>query len=151
MLHQTALDPAEEPATQRSLRRSSRSTLSSAEPNLEPNVIPLIPRLATPQQDRKAAIDQAVSPAHQVEDDFGGLEPFVDAEVVGRFLGIEPRRVQELARAGQLPAHPIGRGKRRAWRFRVSEIAEAMTAPKPPSAANIPVAVPGTKRRNRLG
>ena len=151
MLHATDVRPARESATQRSFRRSSRSTLSSAEPNLEPNVIPLIPRSATPQQDAKAALDQAFSPVHRLEDDFGGLEPFVDAEVIGKFLGIEPRRVLELARAGQLPAHPIGRGKRRTWRFRVSEIAETMTAPKPPSAANIPVAVPGTKRRNRLG
>ncbi len=113
MVLEAGIRPARESATRRSFRRSSRSTLSSAEPNLEPDVIPLNPRLAAPQQDRRAALDQAVSPAHPVEDDFGGLEPFVDAEVVGRFLGIEPRRVQELARAGQLPAYPIGGGKHR--------------------------------------
>lgn len=51
------------------------------------------------------------------------LEPFVAADEVAAFLSITRRRVLELARVGELPAHPIGTGARRTWRFRISEIA----------------------------
>jgi hypothetical protein len=57
------------------------------------------------------------------------LEHFVDAETAGKFLSLNRRRILELARAGQLPGHPIGDGARRVWRFRLSEIAAAITAP----------------------
>jgi hypothetical protein len=63
---------------------------------------------------------------------------------------VEPRRVLEMARAGQLPAHPIGRA-RKTWRFRISEIDAQFSAPKRPVLVTMPVAVPGTKERNRLG
>jgi hypothetical protein len=53
-------------------------------------------------------------------------EPFVDAEVAGRFLSIRPRRAVELARKGILPAHPLGEGLRKVWRFRLSELASAV-------------------------
>ena len=49
-------------------------------------------------------------------------EPFVDATEVAQFLSIARRQVLELARAGELPAHPIGRGRRRTWRFKLSEV-----------------------------
>jgi hypothetical protein len=49
-------------------------------------------------------------------------EPFVDATRAAALLGIRPRRVLEMARAGQIPAYPIGTGSRRTWRFRLSEI-----------------------------
>ena len=55
-------------------------------------------------------------------------EPFVDAEDAGEFLCLRPRRVLELARQGVIPAYPLGQGKRRVWRFRLSEIAEAVRA-----------------------
>ena len=55
-------------------------------------------------------------------------EPFVDAKEVGQFLCLRPRRVLELARQGAIPAYPLGQGKRRVWRFRLSEIAEAVRA-----------------------
>ena len=55
-------------------------------------------------------------------------EPFVDAEDAGEFLRLRPRRVLELARQGVIPAYPLGQGKRRVWRFRLSEIAEAVRA-----------------------
>jgi hypothetical protein len=150
MLEQAELHPAEEQAPQSSLL-PSRFTRSLNAPNPERNVVSLITRSAPQQQGGKAVSDQAFSQAPHLEEDFRGLEPFVDAQVAGRFLGVEPRRVLELARAGQLPAHPISRGKRRTWRFRLSEIAEEMTALKSPPAAKMPVAVPGTRRRNRLG
>jgi hypothetical protein len=53
----------------------------------------------------------------------GLLEPFVDAERAAAFLSLRRRRVLELARQGQIPAHPLGQGKRREWRFRLSELA----------------------------
>jgi len=55
-------------------------------------------------------------------------EPFVDAVETGRFLHLRPRRVLELARRGELPAYPLGQGKRRIWRFRLSEVAVALRA-----------------------
>jgi hypothetical protein len=54
------------------------------------------------------------------------IEPFVDAEEAGNFLHLQRRRVLQLARQGKLPAYPIGDGRRRVWRFRLSELASAM-------------------------
>ena len=62
------------------------------------------------------------------------IEPFVDANKAAEFLVITRRRALEMARAGQIPAHAIGEGKRKMWRFRLSELAEAIVAKKP--AAN---------------
>lgn len=53
-------------------------------------------------------------------------EPFVDANRAAEFLCLRPRRLLELARQGAIPAHPLGDGKRKAWRFRLSELATAM-------------------------
>jgi len=56
------------------------------------------------------------------------VEPFVDAQKAADFLNLRPRRLLELARAGSIPAYPIGDGHRRVWRFRLSEIALALAA-----------------------
>jgi hypothetical protein len=85
-----------------------------------------------------------------LSDEFGEFEPFVDEVVIGRFLGLEPRRVLEMARDGEITSHPIG-GIRKTWRFRVSEIAADFDRLKKPAHATMPAAVPGTKERNRLG
>ncbi len=53
-------------------------------------------------------------------------ERFVAAEVAAKFLSIERRQLLELARAGKIPAYPIGDGQRRLWRFRLSDLARAM-------------------------
>jgi helix-turn-helix protein len=53
-------------------------------------------------------------------------EPFVDAEQAGKFLQLPRRRVLQLARQGKLPAYPIGKGLRKMWRFRLSDLAAAM-------------------------
>ena len=53
-------------------------------------------------------------------------EPFVDAVEAAEFLRLRPRRVLELARQGVIPAYPLGQGKRRVWRFRLSELASAI-------------------------
>jgi excisionase family DNA binding protein len=57
-------------------------------------------------------------------------ESFVDARRVAELLEIKRRRVLEMARAGQIPAHPLGTGSRKTWRFRLSEISAAVTAKK---------------------
>ena len=54
-------------------------------------------------------------------------ERFVDAGEAGKFLSLSRRRVLDLARAGKLPGHPVGDGARRVWRFRLSELAAAVT------------------------
>ena len=56
------------------------------------------------------------------------LESFVDADEAARFLSLNRRRVLELARSGKLPGHPIGDGTRRVWRFRLSELAAAISS-----------------------
>lgn len=53
------------------------------------------------------------------------IEPFVDATVAAEFLCVTRRRVLEMARAAEIPAHPIG-GERRTWRFRLSELSECV-------------------------
>jgi hypothetical protein len=53
-------------------------------------------------------------------------EPFVDAARAAGFLSLSPRRVLTLARSGVIPAHPLGNGQRRVWRFRLSELASAV-------------------------
>lgn len=55
------------------------------------------------------------------------LEPFVDADQAAKFLFLTRRHVLELARAGKLPGYPIGGGARRVWRFRLSELAAAVS------------------------
>jgi hypothetical protein len=56
------------------------------------------------------------------------LEPFVDAATAAGFLHVSRRRLLDLARAREIPAYPLGQGKRRVWRFRLSELARAMQA-----------------------
>jgi hypothetical protein len=68
------------------------------------------------------------------------LEPFVDAARAAEFLSLKPRRVLELARAGQLPAYPLGDGLRRVWRFRLSELATALRSQQPSDPAVVYVA-----------
>jgi len=58
------------------------------------------------------------------------LEGFVDADEAGKFLSLNRRRILELARVGKLPGHPIGDGARRMWRFRLSELAAAVSSTK---------------------
>jgi len=51
------------------------------------------------------------------------LEPFVSAERAANFLDMPRKTLLALARRGKIPAHGIpGRGRKRAWRFRISEL-----------------------------
>jgi hypothetical protein len=57
-------------------------------------------------------------------------EHYVDAVTAAKFLGINPRYLLQLARAGKLPGHPLSLGTRRSriWRFRISELQEKLSA-----------------------
>jgi hypothetical protein len=83
--------------------------------------------------------------------DLQTLESFVDADEAGNFLSLNRRRILELARAGRLPGHPVGDGARRVWRFRLSELAAAISqtgkswfASRQRTSMVRPQAVPGT-------
>ena len=69
------------------------------------------------------------------------IEGFVDPITAAQFLSIRPRRLLELARAQALPGHPIGQGKRRVWRFRLSELAASVS-----SGVHSSPAVPGGQK-----
>lgn len=82
---------------------------------------------------------------------WGGFEPFVDETVVAEFLGIEPRRVLEMARKRQIPAHPLG-DMRKTWRFRISEIDAHFGLPfQKHIPATISLKVPVIQERRRVG
>ena len=75
---------------------------------------------------------------------FATTEPFVDSQTAAEFLSLRPRRLLELARAHILPGHPLGIGKRKVWRFRLSELAAALT-----SRVDCPTAVPGSQKARK--
>jgi len=78
---------------------------------------------------------------------FPTFEPFVDEVAVAQFLKIEGRRVLQMARNQEIPAHPIGK-IRRTWRFRLSEIDAHFSAPSTKqTGASIGLAVPGAQER----
>jgi excisionase family DNA binding protein len=65
------------------------------------------------------------------------FEHFVDAEVVAEYLSFTPATVKAMARRGEIPAHPFGRGLRKTWRFRMSEIHAFFTSSKPVASARV--------------
>ena len=54
------------------------------------------------------------------------FEPFVDAGRAATFLAMPRKTLLNLARRGDLPGYPIGRGQRKFWKFRISELAQWM-------------------------
>jgi len=64
------------------------------------------------------------------------LEPYVSPEEAAEFLKINRLKAVRMARSGVLPAHSLGTGKRRQWRFKLSELDRHMqggiTAGHPP-------------------
>ena len=70
---------------------------------------------------RRQAVDprecvQASQPvAHQFE------RP-VDCKEAGQYLRLHPKTVERMARDTELPAHPVGNGRRRHWLFFISEL-----------------------------
>ena len=62
-------------------------------------------------------------------------EPFVSAEAAAAHLAISPRRLLDLARAGDLPAYPLALGrKRHEWRFKLSELEQCLADRRASSA-----------------
>lgn len=55
-------------------------------------------------------------------------EYYEDAEEGAKFLRIERRALLQMARDGVIPAHPLGDGRRKQWRFLLSELDEWMRA-----------------------
>ncbi len=49
-------------------------------------------------------------------------ERYVDADEAAGFLKTNRLKVIRMARAGFLPAHPLGHERRRQWRFKLSEL-----------------------------
>jgi len=49
-------------------------------------------------------------------------EYFVDGSEAATFLKIEPRTLLAWVRRGDVPGHPLGEGKRKTWRFLLSEL-----------------------------
>ncbi len=82
-------------------------------------------------------------------------EPFVDADAVAAFLCIERRQVLAMARRGIIPGHRLlgqGKGTRSTWRFRLSEVAEAIAGGvKKPAQSTIVPAAPVNRRSNSNG
>jgi len=46
------------------------------------------------------------------------FEPLIDADEVGKLLGLHPKTVQQMARSGRMPGIRVGKF----WRFRKSQI-----------------------------
>jgi hypothetical protein len=56
--------------------------------------------------------------------DYVQPEPFVDPETAGKFLGgFSGSYMRKLAASGAIKAHNYGVGKRKFWRFKLSELA----------------------------
>ncbi len=49
-------------------------------------------------------------------------EPYVDPDQAAVFLKTNRLKVIRMARSGSLPAHPLAGGRRRQWRFKLSEL-----------------------------
>jgi excisionase family DNA binding protein len=49
-------------------------------------------------------------------------EKYLAPQEAARFLSISPKTLTRFARQGVVPAHPIGDGARRRWRFLKSEL-----------------------------
>ena len=64
------------------------------------------------------------------------FEAYVSPEEAAAFLKTNRLKVIRMARSGLLPAHPLGDGKRRQWRFKLSELdrhmQQGVKTPHPP-------------------
>jgi excisionase family DNA binding protein len=62
-------------------------------------------------------------------------EPFISPHDAAEFLSISRHHLLHLARHGEIPAYPLGRGKRRLWRFKKSELSLALKRLTPPNSS----------------
>jgi hypothetical protein len=75
-------------------------------------------------------------------------EHFVDAGVAATFLSVTRKYLLKLSRLNLVPAHPLGIGSRRQWRYRISELAKWALAQKAPRPDNDDGS-PRAKKRGR--
>jgi excisionase family DNA binding protein len=54
------------------------------------------------------------------------FEPYVSPDEAAGFLKTHRIKIIRMARSGALPAHPLGTGRRRQWRFKLSELDKHM-------------------------
>lgn len=115
------------------MRRKGRDTVSvSAGGSAHVPDVSFVPSANSP-------LPKETPPRVARQNEQGGVttpEPFVTASEAATFLCLKARRVLEMARLGQLPAHPLGIGKRRTWRFRLSELAHALAANSGPQRSD---------------
>jgi len=66
-------------------------------------------------------------------------EPYVNARTAAEYLSVSRKKLQSLARRGEVPAHAIGTGPRKMWRFLLSELDSWMqsgvTSAQPPRSS----------------
>lgn len=62
------------------------------------------------------------------------FESFVDVAEAGRFLGLSASHVRRLVESGRIVGHNYGAGKRKFWRFKLSEL----TIPVSSDASSVP-------------
>ena len=76
---------------------------------------------------------------------------FLNADEAAEVLRMDSRTLVRWARLGQVPAHPLGEGKRRLWRFieneLISWLAERGTPLKKPDANTMDTAINAHARR----
>jgi len=76
----------------------------------------------------------------------------LDAEEAAQVLRMDSRTLVRWARLGYVPAHPMGEGKRKLWRFLEHELLEWLEAQKPdkkkPMASTIEIAISAHARRS---
>jgi excisionase family DNA binding protein len=76
----------------------------------------------------------------------------LDAEEAAQVLRMDSRTLVRWARLGYVPAHPMGEGKRKLWRFLEHELLEWLEARKPdkkkPLASTIEIAISAHARRS---
>jgi len=81
-----------------------------------------------------------------------GFPRWVANDCNHQFLKMDSRTLVRWARLGYVPAHPMGEGKRKLWRFLEHELLEWLEARKPdkkkPMASTIEIAISAHARRS---
>lgn len=54
------------------------------------------------------------------------LEPYVSPDEAAAFVRTNRLKIIRMARSGVIPAHPLTTGKRKQWRFKLSELDKYM-------------------------
>jgi excisionase family DNA binding protein len=71
-------------------------------------------------QEERKRISEAPSPKSNGSETTVPAEPVIDSEEAAKFLNINPKTLQKMARNGEVPAYRIGK----LWKFRISDLDE---------------------------